>query len=127
MEYVRSEPAASTFNGAAEMMKRTLQATGTRIRLGTELYSIFLAAGIPGPSLRMDILIGGGADFPGYDLLAGTIRSLLPAMEQLGIATRTEFGAPNLADRMRDEVIAAKGVALSPALVGAWSQRSDTP
>ncbi|HTT24710.1 MAG TPA: hypothetical protein VMG82_37685 [Candidatus Sulfotelmatobacter sp.] len=46
-------------------------------------------------------------------------------MERLGIATAAELGVPTLAERMRDEVIAAKGVALSPALVGAWSQKSD--
>ena len=125
MEYVRSQPAASTFERAAELMKRTLQATGTRIRLGTELYSIFLAAGMPGPSLRMDVLIGGGAEFQGYELLARTIQSLLPAMEELGIATPAEICVATLADRMRDEVTTAKGVALSPALVGAWSQKSD--
>jgi SAM-dependent methyltransferase len=125
MEYVRSQPAASTFERAAETLKRTFEATGTRIRLGTELYSIFLAAGMPGPSLRMDILIGGGADFPGYELLARTVRSLLPAMAELGIATAAELGVPTLAERMRDEVIALNGVALSPALVGAWSHKLD--
>ena len=41
-------------------------------------------------------------------------------MEELGIATRVEF-VPNVVDRMRDEVMVAQGVALSPALVGAWS------
>lgn len=127
MEYVRSQPAASTFEHAAQLMKRTLQTTGTRIRLGTELYSIFLTAGMPGPSLRMDILIGGGANFPAYELLAGTVRNLLPAMEKLGIVTAAELGLPTLAERMRDEVIAAKGVALSPALVGAWAQKPDAP
>jgi len=108
MEYVGSQPAASTFERAAELMKCTLRATGTRIRLGTELHSVFLAAGMPDPTLRMDILIGGGAAFPGYELLTGTIQSLLPAMERLGIATAAELGVPTLAGRMRDEVIAAK-------------------
>jgi ubiquinone/menaquinone biosynthesis C-methylase UbiE len=125
MEYVRSQPAASTFERAAELMKCTLRATGTRIQLGTELYSIFRAAGLPGPSLRMDILIGGGAEFTGYEILAGAIQSLLPVMEQLGIAAPKELGSSTLAERMRDEVIAGKGVVLSPALVGAWSQKSD--
>jgi len=124
MEYFGSRPAACTVERAAELVKHTLQAAGTRIRLGTELYSVFLAAEMPAPSLRMDIMIGGGAAFP-YELLAGTIQSLLPAMEQLGIATAAELGIPTLAGRMREEVIAAKGVALSPALVGAWSQKSD--
>ena len=125
MEYVRTRPPAPTFERAAELMKSTLRATGTRIQLGAELYPVFLAAGLPGPSLRMDILIGGGLEFQGYDILAGTIQSLLPVMEQLGIATASEVGFPTLAARMRDEVVAGKGVAFSPALIGAWSRKSE--
>jgi hypothetical protein len=107
-------------------MKRALRATGTRIQLGAELYPAFLAAGLPGPSLRMDILIGGGGEFQGYELLAGAIQSLLPVMEQLGITTAAEVSFPTLAERMRDEVIGGKGVAISPALIGAWSRKSGT-
>jgi 2-polyprenyl-3-methyl-5-hydroxy-6-metoxy-1,4-benzoquinol methylase len=124
VDYIRSQPSAPTFERAAELMKRTLRAAGTRIQLGSELYPVFLAAGLPGPSLRMDILIGGGVEFQGYDILAGTIQSLLPVMEQLGITTASEISFPTLAERMRDEVVAGKGVALSPALIGAWSRKS---
>lgn len=124
MDYVRTRPSAPTFECAAELMKRTLRAAGTRIQVGAELYPVFLAAGLPGPSLRMDVLIGGGVEFQGYDILAGTIQSLLPVMEQLGIATAAEVSFPTLAERMRDEVVAGKGVALSPALIGAWSRKS---
>jgi ubiquinone/menaquinone biosynthesis C-methylase UbiE len=125
MQYVRSLPAAPTFECATELMKRTLRATDTRIELGTELYSVFLAAGLPGPSLRMDILIGGGAEFQGYEILAEMIQSLLPAMQRFGIVAPAELGSPTLAGKMRDEVIASKGVALSPALIGAWSRKPE--
>jgi len=125
MQYVRSLPAAPTFECATELMKRTLRATDTRIELGMELYSVFLAAGLPGPSLRMDILIGGGAEFQGYEILAETIQSLLPAMERFAIAAPAELGSPTLAEKMRDEVVASKGVALSPALIGAWSRKPE--
>jgi ubiquinone/menaquinone biosynthesis C-methylase UbiE len=90
MGYVRSRPSAPTFERVAEIMKRTLRVAGTRIELGSELYPVFIAAGLPAPSLRMDILIGGGAEFQGYDLMAGTIQSLLPVMEKLGIASASK-------------------------------------
>jgi ubiquinone/menaquinone biosynthesis C-methylase UbiE len=123
MDYFRSRPSAPTFERVAEIMKRTLRVAGTRIELGSELYSVFMAAGLLEPSLRMDVLIGGGAEFQGYDLMAGTIQSLLPVMEKLGIASASEINVPTLAARMRDEVVAGKGVALSPALIGAWSRK----
>ena len=123
MDNVRSLPAAPTFERAAGWMKKTLNATGARTRLGLELYSVYLAAGLPGPWLRMDALIGGGTEFP-YEILAGVIQSILPAMEQLKIATAAEVNIPTLAQRMRDEVVAGKGVVLSPGLIGAWSRKS---
>ena len=47
---------------------------------------------------------------------------MLPAMEKLGIVTAAEADVPTLAARIRDDVVAGKGVALSPALIGAWSR-----
>ncbi len=122
MNSARSFPAAPTFDRAANWMKRTFSATGTRINIGLELFSIFLAANLPGPSLRMDALIGGGSEFP-CEILAAAIQSLLPMMEKLQIATSAEVEVSTLAKRMSDEVIAGKGVVLSPALIGAWSRR----
>jgi len=122
MDNMRSLPNAPTFESAASWMKKTLSATGARVNLGLELCGIFLAAGLPGPSLRMDALIGGGLEFP-YEILAGTIQSLLPKMEELRISTAAEVNFPTLAERMRQEVIACNGVVLSPGLIGAWSRK----
>lgn len=122
MANFRSLPAAPTFDRVAGWMKQTLSATGAGTQLGLELYPVFLAAGLPGPSLRMDALIGGGSEFP-YEIPAGVMQSLLPVMEKLKIATAAEVDIPTLAQRMRDEVVAGKGVALSPGLIGAWSQK----
>jgi 2-polyprenyl-3-methyl-5-hydroxy-6-metoxy-1,4-benzoquinol methylase len=56
----RSLPPAPTFNRHVGWIKQALSATGARNELGLEMYSVFLAAGLPGPSMRMDALIGGG-------------------------------------------------------------------
>jgi hypothetical protein len=44
-------------------------------------------------------------------------------MEKLKIATATEVGMSTLAQRMRDEVVALKGVVLSAGFIGAWSRK----
>jgi hypothetical protein len=67
----------------------------------------------------MDALIGGGPDSPAYELVADATRSLLPVMEKLKITTAAEVDLSSLAQRMRDEVVASKGVVLSPGLIGA--------
>ena len=122
IENARSFPTAPTFDRAVDWMKQTLTATNTRIQLGLELYSVFLAAGLPGPKLRMDALIGGGWEFS-CEILAAAIQSLLPMMEKLQIATSAEVQVSTLAERMYEEVVAGKGVVLSPALIGAWTRR----
>jgi 2-polyprenyl-3-methyl-5-hydroxy-6-metoxy-1,4-benzoquinol methylase len=102
----RSLPVAPVFERSVEWIKQTLAATGARIQLGLELYPMFLAAGLPGPSLRMDALIGGGPECPAYELVAEVIQSLLPVMEKLKIATAAEVEISTLAQRMREEVVA---------------------
>jgi SAM-dependent methyltransferase len=123
MEHLGTYPNAPTFERAAECMRAAFRATGARIRLGVELYPVFVSAGLPRPSLRMDTLIGGGAEFQGYDLLAAVLQSLFPVMQQLGIASAVDINLTTLAQRMRDEVVAVKGVAISPALIGAWCRK----
>ena len=120
----RSLPPAPIFDRSIGWIKQALNATGARTELGLEMYSVFLAAGLPGPSMRMDALIGGGPDSPAYELLADVTRSLLPVMEKLKIATAAEVNISSLAQRMRDEVVATKGVVLSPGLVGSWSRKA---
>jgi ubiquinone/menaquinone biosynthesis C-methylase UbiE len=119
----RSLPLAPTYETHISWIKQALSATGARTQLGLELYSVFVDAGLPEPSMRMDALIGGGADCRAYELAADVSRSLLPVMEKLQIATATEVDIATLAQRLRDEVIAAKGVVLSPGLIGAWSRK----
>jgi SAM-dependent methyltransferase len=118
----RSHPPAPQFDGAVAWIERTLAASGARMRLGRELYSVFRAAGLPEPSLRLDALIGGGGDAIACTLVADVIESLLPAMEKLGIATAEEVGLPTLTERLREDVEAGGGVVLTPELIGAWTR-----
>ena len=119
----RSVPVAPLYERCLTWIKQALSASGARINLGLELYPVFLAAGLPGPSMRMDALIGGGPQCPVYEIVAELIQSLLPAMEKMKIAGAAEVGISTLAQRMRDEVVALKGVVLSAGFIGAWSRK----
>ena len=119
-----SLPPAPTFERHIDWIKQSLIATGARTQLGLELYSVFVNAGLPGPSMRMDAVIGGRPDCPAFELVAEVARSLLPAMEKLKIATAKEVDISNLVGRIRNEVVGARGVVLSPGLIGAWSRKT---
>jgi len=123
LENARSLPVAPLFERSVGWIKQTLSATGARIKLGLELYPVFLAAGLPGPSMRVDALIGGGPQCPAYELVAEVVQSLLPVMEKLNIATAAEVGISTLVQRMRDEVVTLRGLVRSAGFIGAWSRK----
>ena len=123
LENARSLPVAPLFERSVGWIKQTLSATGARIQLGLELYPVCLAAGLPGPSMRVDALIGGGPQCPAYELVAEVVQSLLPVMEKLKIATAAEVGISTLVQRMRDEVVTLRGVVRSAGFIGAWSRK----
>src|SRR4029453_7150350 len=94
-----SLPLAPLFERSMTWIKQTLSGTGARLELGLELYPVFLAAGLPGPSMRIDALIGGGPQCPACEIVAELVQSLLSVMEKLKIATSAEVGISTLAQR----------------------------
>jgi SAM-dependent methyltransferase len=121
-----SLPVAPLFERSMTWIKQTLSGTGARTQMGLELYPVFLAAGLPGPSMRIDALIGGGPQCPVCEILAELVQTLLPVMEKLNIASAAEAHVSTLAERMRDEVVALNGIVRSAGFVGAWSRKPHT-
>ena len=120
----RSWPAVSAFDRAAWWLAEALRGSGARPELGLEMHSLFLDCGLPAPTMRTDVLISGNADSPVYDLVAEAVRTLVPTLEKLNIASAAEVQIDDLADRMRAGVAAKRGVATSYGLVGAWARKS---
>jgi SAM-dependent methyltransferase len=96
---------------------------GPEQQMGSKLYRTYLDAGLPAPQLRLEAPIGGGEDWPGYAYVADTVRSLLPMLERMGVATAEEVGVDTLADRLRAEAVGLRGVQMLPIVVGAWSRK----
>jgi hypothetical protein len=67
--------------------------------------------------------VGGGPDFLGYDYGAKSLRSMLPLILNLSIATEGEVRIDTLAQRLRAEIVASGGVLKTPDLVGAWTRK----
>ena len=118
-----SVPVAPLFERSMAWIKQTLSGTGARIQMGLELYPVFVAAGLPGPSMRIDALIGGGPHCTLYEIVAELVQNLLPVMEKMKIASATEAQVSTLAERMRDEVVALNGIVRSAGFIGAWSRK----
>lgn len=93
------------------------------IRMGLDLYRTFVAAGLTEIKLRMDTIVGAGPDFPGYEIIAQSMRSILPVLESSGIASPEEVGAETLAQRLRDAVVSTNAIVTWSPIVTAWAAK----
>jgi len=93
-------------------------------QMGTKLYRTYLEAGLPGPQLMLEAAIGGGPDWPGYELLEETIRSLLPMLQRFAGVDPAKVDVDTLAARLRKAVTERNGVHMMPMMIGAWSRKA---
>jgi hypothetical protein len=120
---VRSFPPSPTYGRCWQWMVDTFRLVGTEMRMGVKLYAAFIAAGLPAPSMRLSAVIAGGKGSADWlNVVAENVRSLLPEMERLGVATAAEVSIENLAERLCQEVTAGGGVILGRSEIGAWSR-----
>ena len=92
------------------------------IDMGFNLYRAFVEAGLPEPYMHCEYPVGGPDGWAGYQYAANSLRSVLPLLEQYGIATAEELDVDTLAERVRQEVVTSKRpIRLAPH-VTAWAQ-----
>ena len=94
----------------------------TQLRMGLKLPAVFRQAGLPAPQLSLSAAIAAGADSPAYENLAEAVRSLLPRMEEFGIASPDEVEVDTLEERLRAEAQSLGGIMVYPATIGAWTR-----
>jgi ubiquinone/menaquinone biosynthesis C-methylase UbiE len=120
MQGCRSIPEGPLFRRCLEWIMGTFERGGFETDTGGKLFSTFLAAKLPAPKMVSVSHIDGGAKSPVYEYIAETLRSLLPMMERLGVATDADVLVETLAHRLREEAIALRTCVTLPPLVGAW-------
>jgi ubiquinone/menaquinone biosynthesis C-methylase UbiE len=106
------------WSACTSLVRETFQRFGVNTEAGLSLYGIFEEAGLPLPSMRMEMALG---DDPEW--IYGVLCSLRPKMEQLNLPLQTLGGFDTLPKRLRAEVVASKTVATWMALVGAWAHK----
>lgn len=118
----RSLPLLPLFQRVGAWITTTFQRAGVDAEMGSRLFDTYRRAGLPAPQLLSAARAMGG-DCPELCAwLAGTIGSLLPLAEKLGVATRDEVQIETLATRLGAELLAGGGVVHTPVFVGAWAR-----
>lgn len=119
----RSFSAVPTYDRCCRWIVETLRLSGADPQMGIKLYPAFVAAGLPAPSLRLELVISGGANSADHvQFKTELARTLVPEMERLGVATADEVDIETLAERVLAEVIANSSVIVGRSEIGAWSR-----
>jgi len=105
----------------ASLIDKTMRVSANH-DMGTELYHTFVEAGLPAPTMRMELPMGKEPYLAQwyYD----TLCSLLPQMEQLHMPVESLGSLDTLVHRMQAEVAESKTVACWFASVGAWCRKA---
>ena len=93
------------------------------LHMGTKLFKTFIEAGLPPPELQLEAPVGGGPHWLGYEYMAETLRSLLPALQRLTGLDPAEVNIDTLAERLRNDVVARQAVQILPMTYGAWARK----
>jgi ubiquinone/menaquinone biosynthesis C-methylase UbiE len=122
MSLTRSVPDGRLFGEMRYWIVETYERAGLDFDMGGRLYATFLSAGLPAPQMIGTERVEGGPQSPVYDYIAETLRSLLPTMERLGVATAAEVEVDTFAERLRRETVGSNACIMLPPLVGAWTR-----
>jgi len=106
----------------ASIIHETLLRTGANPEMGPDLYQKFQEAGLPAPTMRMEMPLGKEPDLAQwfYDIVC----TLRPQMQQLHLPIESLGSFDTLVERMQAEVAGSKSVASWFAAVAAWSRKA---
>jgi SAM-dependent methyltransferase len=118
-------PPTALWDQVTYWIGETFRRGGVHADVGGKLYHLFRQAGLAGPSMLEHVSVGGGTAMrPFFENRAEIVRSLLPKLEQFGIATAADVQVDTLADRLERETSEAECQVTYVPIVAAWTTRS---
>jgi len=121
--FAHSFPPVISYDRCIRLFRETMKRSGADIHMGSKLYSLFVSVGLPPPTMRMEAVIAGGSNgSEQVRLLTDIVRTVLPEMERLGVATANEVEIDTLAERICAEMTANGSVIVARGEIGAWSR-----
>ncbi len=119
----KSYPDKTLFGTLQLLVAETFRRAGVWTDLGLHLTRLFLEAGLPWPTIKAEVPVGGEPGSFIYQWMTETVRSLLPRMEQFGLANTGELAIDTLVARMDAEAAVFRSQILGPLQFGAWSRK----
>jgi ubiquinone/menaquinone biosynthesis C-methylase UbiE len=120
---VRSYPDGTLFERMCALVAETFRRSGARADVGLHLTHLFFNAGLPWPTLKAEVPIGGEPGSFIYSSVTETLRSLLPRIEQFGLASVDELQLDTLVVRMEAEAVTSHSQLIGALQFGAWARK----
>ena len=102
----------------ASLINKAMRASGANHDMGTELYHTFVEAGLPAPTMRMELPMGKEPYLAQW--YHDTLCSLRPQIDRQRLPIESLGRLDTLVQRLQAEVAESKTVACWFASVGAW-------
>jgi ubiquinone/menaquinone biosynthesis C-methylase UbiE len=118
-----AHPPSSLLDQIWKWIAVAFRESGADTEMGLKLRNLYLGAGLSDLHLEADRFIGGGANWGGYNHLAGLATSVLPFLETRGIATTKEVQPETLAERLRNDIVSHEGVVMWLTVVRLWGRK----
>jgi ubiquinone/menaquinone biosynthesis C-methylase UbiE len=119
----RSVPPCPLFDATVGQVRDTFSRAGFETNMGSKLLPLFRQLGLQDRQAMLGGRIEGEPGAGVHIWLAEVVRSLLPAMERLGVATANEVHVETLAARLQVETEARHAVIIASPFVGCWARK----
>jgi trans-aconitate methyltransferase len=111
-------------SASARLVHDTLKNAGADTEMGPALYRVFQEAGLPAPSMHLEMPLGNHQAFVAW--VVDTLQSLRPQIKAPSASLQALGDLDTLPERLRAEIAASKTVAPWIATVSAWSTNPAT-
>jgi len=112
------------WSAGASLVHETFRRSGANTEMGFALYRIFQEAGLPAPTMNLEMPLGNDPEFTRW--VPDVLGSLLPQVQQFNLSLEPLGDLATLPQRIQAEVAASNTVVTWMAMVGAWSRKPAT-
>lgn len=118
----RSIPAVHKVETVLEWTRETFRRSGISLDLGPRLWRVFRDAGLEEPCLVVRQKLHPAPCREGIRWVVELVRSLVPEMERLGVASAEEVGIETLEEELHQALLSREATLCTPLVVGACSR-----
>lgn len=120
---LRSYPDGTLFEEIYALVRETFRRSGCRLDLGLQLTGLFLEAGLPRPTIKVEVPVGGEPGSFIYRWITETLLSILSRVEQFGLAKATDLEVDSLVTRMEADARTRHAQVVGPVQFCAWAKK----